>query len=373
MKSRPITESLQPVPITVMYHADCPDGFGAAFAAWKSFGAAARYLPMHHGMSWRDLSLEGNEIFILDFSFDRESLEEIAGIARSVTQIDHHASARANWATLLTCDEADGLERYSHPTLPLTVIFDLNKSGTRLAWKYFAANAPMPLALRHIEDIDLWRFAIPGTRAFCRTLRLIDFDFSTWDQMIAETADDTAPRYRAMIAEGEAIELFFQREVERLAKSRLVTPAILRGEPIDALQAIRHGQPTISVENQSWHAVGGLAINADAMFASELGNRLALRSGSFALIWQLAPDGEVKASLRAAGKVDVAAIATRYGGGGHPNAAGFRMPVGQFLSEVLEMVPRKGLEPPHLSAPEPKSGASTNFATWAGGAHSSTD
>ena len=34
------------------------------------------------------------------------------------------------------------------------------------------------------------------------------------------------------------------------------------------------------------------------------------------------------------------------------------------------MVPKKGLEPPHLSAPEPKSGASTNFATWASGAHS---
>ena len=36
------------------------------------------------------------------------------------------------------------------------------------------------------------------------------------------------------------------------------------------------------------------------------------------------------------------------------------------------MVPRKGLEPPHLSAPEPKSGASTNFATWASGADSTT-
>ncbi len=36
------------------------------------------------------------------------------------------------------------------------------------------------------------------------------------------------------------------------------------------------------------------------------------------------------------------------------------------------LVPKKGLEPPHLSAPEPKSGASTNFATWASGAHSST-
>ncbi len=32
----------------------------------------------------------------------------------------------------------------------------------------------------------------------------------------------------------------------------------------------------------------------------------------------------------------------------------------------FSMVPRKRLELLHLAAPEPKSGASTNFATWAG-------
>ncbi len=30
-------------------------------------------------------------------------------------------------------------------------------------------------------------------------------------------------------------------------------------------------------------------------------------------------------------------------------------------------MPRKGLEPSHLAAPEPKSGVSTNFTTWAEG------
>lgn|GEM_PF-3136485 len=29
------------------------------------------------------------------------------------------------------------------------------------------------------------------------------------------------------------------------------------------------------------------------------------------------------------------------------------------------LMPRRGLEPPHLAAPEPKSGVSTNFTTWA--------
>ncbi len=32
----------------------------------------------------------------------------------------------------------------------------------------------------------------------------------------------------------------------------------------------------------------------------------------------------------------------------------------------ISVVPRKRLELLHLAAPEPKSGASTNFATWAG-------
>jgi hypothetical protein len=37
-----------------------------------------------------------------------------------------------------------------------------------------------------------------------------------------------------------------------------------------------------------------------------------------------------------------------------------------FIREVSWDVPRIGLEPTHLTAPEPKSGVSTNFTTWAG-------
>lgn len=38
--------------------------------------------------------------------------------------------------------------------------------------------------------------------------------------------------------------------------------------------------------------------------------------------------------------------------------------IAYILGNVVKM-PRKGLEPPHLTAPEPKSGVSTNFTTWA--------
>ena len=115
-------------------------------------------------------------------------------------------------------------------------------------------------------------------------------------------------------------------------------PARLRGEPLDPLQARRHGLPAISDGAHDWRAIDGLAINASAMFASELANLLAEQSNSFGLVWQLGADGEAKVSLRAAGKVDVAEIATRYGGGGHPNAAGFRLPFARFANEILGLL-----------------------------------
>ena len=31
--------------IVIIYHTDCRDGFGAAWAAWKKFGDSATYIP----------------------------------------------------------------------------------------------------------------------------------------------------------------------------------------------------------------------------------------------------------------------------------------------------------------------------------------
>jgi hypothetical protein len=112
-------------------------------------------------------------------------------------------------------------------------------------------------------------------------------------------------------------------------------PAHLRGEPVDPLQARRHGLPALFDGDRAWRTVRGLAINASTLFASELGNRLAEQSGSFGLVWQLGADGEAKVSLRAADKINVAEIAANYGGGGHPNAAGFRLPLARFVNEIL--------------------------------------
>lgn len=321
-------------PVTILYHGDCLDGFGAAYAAWRHYRSNAIYRPMHHGEPWNMDDVAGHEVFILDFSFPPAVLEEMARVARSVTQIDHHASALNEWSAIA---QSDGeAYYYSHPALPLKIHFNLNKSGARLTWDYFHPETPAPLAIRHIEDQDMWRFALAGTRPFCRALRLMPFDLESWHALIVDTDNESTERYVDMVKSGTAIETFFQREIEGLAQGSLCGPARLRGEPVDALQALRHGQAIVSSGDRSWLAVNGLAVNANALFASDLGNLLAEKGASFGLIWQLSGDGEVKASLRSRGhSPDVSVIAARYGGGGHPNAAGFRLPARQFFSEVL--------------------------------------
>ncbi|MBK7647947.1 MAG: hypothetical protein IPJ12_12475 [Betaproteobacteria bacterium] len=126
-----------------------------------------------------------------------------------------------------------------------------------------------------------------------------------------------------------------------MSQSVLRMPALVRGEPVDALQAQRHGQTIITDGDLSWLATPGDRHQRKRAVCLGFRKLLAEQSGSYGLIWQLSGVGEIKASLRSKGKtLDVATIASRYGGGGHTNASGFQMPAQQFFSEVLNLSPK---------------------------------
>ena len=59
----------------VIYHADCTDGFGAAYSAWKLLGNRAEYHSRKHGT--RPPSVKGKNVVILDFSFDNKTIKKI--------------------------------------------------------------------------------------------------------------------------------------------------------------------------------------------------------------------------------------------------------------------------------------------------------
>ena len=52
----------------VLYHAECLDGFGAAWAAWKALGAEAQYQPVRHGYPAPGMPA-GRIVYILDFCY----------------------------------------------------------------------------------------------------------------------------------------------------------------------------------------------------------------------------------------------------------------------------------------------------------------
>jgi len=325
-------------PVLVLYHADCLDGFGAAYAAWRHFGTGAEYRPLHYGQPWLAEDLAGRDVYILDASYPRLTLLDMAAHAGSLTLLDHHASARDEWSDVLLHDADKSLWIHRDASLSLTVAFDMERSGAHLAWDWLHAGEPLPRALAHIEDQDLWRFRRPGTRAFCQALRLRSFELATWDALIR--ASEAAPglpdssTYQGLLGEGEAVGRFFEVEVGRLAAGAAAT-VVLPGEPIDGLQAVDHGLPIVRSGGLNCRAVTGLAINANPLFASELGGQLAKKSGSFGMVWHVDATGQVKVSLRAAGQINVAHLAAHYGGGGHPNAAGFRMALSRFVREIL--------------------------------------
>ncbi len=114
-----------PVATFVLYHAHCADGFGAAWAAWKRFGAEARYLAVQHGAPAPSLP-EGSEVYILDFAYTRAETETIRRRAASLRVIDHHRTAE---------EELRGLDYAT---------FDNRKSGAVLSWEFFHPGKPVP-------------------------------------------------------------------------------------------------------------------------------------------------------------------------------------------------------------------------------------
>lgn len=255
--------------ILVIYHANCTDGFGAAYSAWRKFKEDAEYLPMAFGDPIPDVT--NKEVYILDFSFSKLIYQELLLKAKSVILLDHHKPAYKNLCGCTGC------------------FFDLNKSGTVLAWEFFHPNIPVPQFMKHIQDGDLLLFKLPDTKAFYRGIHTLPYYFQEWQLFEDQEYLDN------IIQQGHIYEHFFQSQVKQIiSNAKSVT---LMGIP-------------------------GLMVNATYIFANEIGVLLAEKCGTFGLVWY-EEEHKVKCSLRGTSDCDVSKIAEHYNGGGHPNASAF--------------------------------------------------
>lgn len=264
----------------VIYHANCLDGFGAAYAAHTFFRQrgeeGCELFPASHGSEAPDG--EDRPVYILDFSYRRGVLKALCERAEQVTLIDHHISAK---------EELVGLEA-EHENL--TVIFDMHKSGAVLSWEYFHDSPPPPL-LQHIQDRDLWRFELPGTEDINAALMAHPFELALWERWAG------SPQALEVLShEGQAINRYRRQMIEAYKKRAVI------GQVAGYEVPIVNCPPAIISE-----LLGELA--EEHPFAAGYQDKGSKRS------WSLRSRGK--------GGVDVAKIAALFGGGGHRNAAGF--------------------------------------------------
>lgn len=276
--------------VAVIYHGACVDGFGGAWAAWKKFGNRAAY----YGLSHHDPppALRGKFVYLVDFNFDVPVVKRLIRENAQVTAIDHHVTREV--PTKLTTDY-----RYA-----------LDRSGAVLAWQYFHPGEPLPWLLRRIEDIDLWKFRLSGTREAHAALQQFDFDFRVWDRLVREF-ERPASRRRHLDA-GKVILRYEEKMVADLAAENAQT-----------------------VEFEGY---ASLAVNTPKL-ANYLGNRLTELLPPIGIVWSERKNA-IHVSLRSNGTVDVAKLAARFpNGGGHKAAAGFSLPLGSPLpwKRVKEM------------------------------------
>jgi oligoribonuclease NrnB/cAMP/cGMP phosphodiesterase (DHH superfamily) len=289
-------------PDVCVYHFPCDDGFASAWIAKKKW-PDLRLAPTNYGLPFpekdidgKPLDIEGKDVLIADFSYKPAELARLGERATSVRVLDHHKTAEAD------------LRDYTGSSLSVMrnfngggvlAYFNMEHSGAALTWDFCFPDDPMPVMIQFIEDRDLWRFALPETRPFSLYLRSFPYDLDVWGGIADQVENDA----NLVIGEALAINRFFTRQVADIVLTA-TRKSIGKWKDIPTAHA--------SYEFVSEVAHQLLQKHPDAPFAAVVVDAYGDRT------WSLRSEDA---------RQDVSEVAKQFGGGGHRNAAGFRVPI----------------------------------------------
>lgn len=279
--------------IIVGYHNACNDGFGAAFVAFLHYRKLGlldqvEFVPINP-KSTPDIDVTGCDVVIFDTCLDKEALHKWNELAHSFKVIDHHLSNQREFGHLDFC------------------YFDMNHSGVGLAWRHYNPDIAPPWWVNYIEDRDLWTKKLPMHEEVCALWLSTEPSFENYEEVSSMTVEEAANAGK-FIAKADAAKI--KRAVEGLSTTMRISFC---------------GYDDIPCIN-------------NANFQSDIGNLLA-KDGEFGIVWY-AGDSETdgkyaQLSLRSIGDFDVSKLANRFGGGGHANAAGCRIPLREWMKILL--------------------------------------
>ena len=198
--------------ILCIYHGNCADGFGAAWAVRHAFDE--RRVEFHPGVyQTPPPDVAGRHVLMVDFSYKRPVLLDMATKAWSILILDHHKTAAedlAGFRDVAPRDQWDDdtLDLVAEGDPPIAVLFDMDRSGAGITWDYFHDH-PRPPLIDHIEDRDLWRFKLDGTREIQANVFSYPYNFEVWDRLMETPVEE-------LRAEGAAIERKHFKDIDEL-------------------------------------------------------------------------------------------------------------------------------------------------------------
>lgn len=297
-------------PDVCIHHFPCDDGFASAWIAHKRWPDLVM-APTNYGQMFPDVDFRGKNVLIADFSYKPDAISELMMSygARSIIMLDHHKTAQADLKdfTVEMCGTAkfvagdmEGMFRdFAELNRPAVAArFDMERSGASLTWEFCFPDETMPDFIRFIEDRDLWRFRLKNTRPFSLYLRATPMTFEAWDEVAREWTYEP----ENVMAKAYAIERFYDQKIAEMV-------------PTATLRAIG-----------KWKDVP--VAHAPYAFASDLAHEMlkAHPGAPFAAVVVDAYGGRTYSLRSEDTRQDVSEVAKMFGGGGHRNAAGFRVP-----------------------------------------------
>lgn len=267
------------------YHGGCADGILSA-AIIKKSNPTIECVSSAYGDRPDPELYTGATVYISDFSFEPEVMKDIHTKAHMLIWNDHHQTAKDK-----------NLEMWNDKTIP--GFRQMDKSGALLTWEYINPKTPVPILVSRTSDRDLWKYEFGEESAWYH--EAFDYFISDpQDVLDCPILDDQHPFYevetKKWIGTGKIIVNLKNKRVKK---------------------AFATGFEKKILGKRVWCMNSQTDISDIGNYACKHGYDAGIVFSKTGDLWHY--------SVRSTDGKTALEIATKYKGGGHPNAAAFRI------------------------------------------------
>ncbi len=287
------------------YHEDSDGICSAAIIANHPTGGEGKFIPFTYDKPL-DVSVVGvgELVYIVDCTPEPADMHKLRRRTEHIVWIDHH---RTNIDKL----KADDPQLWP----ALDGIRDTSESGCWLTWNHFHGSADRPWAVKFINDYDIWRYQyFKDTTRFHEGLITME----GWE-------DPQSPLWQSLLSEKTglktAVDVLDRGDIAYMWKDNYY-------------KRVR----TRSAFPLAWWGYKCIVCNAPLTDSTLFGDEQAQAKHDIMITFYYAGD-HWNVSLYSKRKdINVGELAQKYGGGGHPGAAGFTIKSDE-LHKVFEGMP----------------------------------